>query len=76
MTTRKRPGFLKAILIGLTVECPQGVDSKACPLHEQRKLPFSDKVKWTQSLAHDELFALYSAHCHCLKIKGAIYPAP
>jgi hypothetical protein len=60
------PELVRTMLVGLTIECPQGDDPKVCPLHGMRQLSFSEKFEWVKSLPDNELFNTYFLHCKCL----------
>jgi hypothetical protein len=66
MSYSESSAILRAILIGLTVECQRGGNPESCLLFEKRKLSYSDKVKWTRSLPREEVLNVYSAHLDCL----------
>ena len=68
-TTKKRPVYIKTMLMGLIIECPLGGHPKDCPLYDRRNLPMNRKVKWVNSLSNDELQKAYLMHCECLKKK-------
>ena len=68
-TAKKSPAYAKTMLMGLIIECPFGGNPKDCPLHERRKLPMEQRIKWVKSLSNDELQKAYLVHCECLKKK-------
>lgn len=59
-------GILRAILVGLTVECQRGGNPESCPLFEKRRLSYPDKIMWTKSLPREEVLSIYLAHLDCL----------
>ena len=70
MQDMKSPESARAILVGLTVECPQGAKLETCPLLKKRQASFLERFNWVKSLADDEILDVFSAHCDCLKTKG------
>lgn len=60
---------IRAMLIGLIIECPLGGNPKDCQLYERRKLSMKEKVKWVNSLSDDECWKISLTHCVCFQEK-------
>jgi hypothetical protein len=71
MASRRRKERLRAHLRPLVSCCPAGAERNPddCPLHELRKMEFSQRRKWFNALAEDDLSYLAAYHDVCLHLK-------
>lgn len=67
--TNNGPAYIKAMLMGLVLECPLSGNPKDCQLHDRRKLPLMERIEWVKSLSDDECHHFYKVHCDCLNNK-------
>lgn len=58
---------------GRILRCSFGGNPVHCPLHETRKLPVEERIKWLESQNDEELIELYRAHRACMKCKLEAY---
>ena len=53
-------------LYNLAIMCPIDVNPDYCPLHEIRKLPMDERMKWIDGLTHEKRVQLYLNHKQCM----------
>ncbi len=63
------PEFLRAMLIGLTIDCPLDRNFDQCPLRLDRSTSFDEKIAWAESLTGREIMDLYAVHHQCFQSK-------
>jgi len=57
--------FFRAMLVGLTIDCPIGKSVGQCVLRADRSLPFEARVAWVKSLTDEAVRDLYGLHRNC-----------
>ena len=59
--------FKRAMMAGLTMECPyHGGNPEDCPLHEIRLMPRQERVQWVAQLSDETCLNIYQQHLFCL----------
>jgi hypothetical protein len=51
------------------LRCPTGDNPKECPLHEVRKWPLEDRLRWLNNKSDEEIIGLYRHHIDCFESK-------
>jgi len=58
--------IVKTYVTGLVVECPQLKCGMQCSLFEVRTLALRDRVKWVDTITHQQRLEIASSHKNCL----------
>jgi hypothetical protein len=56
---------IRAILSGLTRECPFGGNPGSCCMHEIRKMPPAERETWVKGLSPAQVETIYNHHLIC-----------
>ena len=62
---------MRALMCGLTRECPFGGNPEDCCMYEIRKMPYAERFKWVNELSTVQLETIYHNHLKCSRCKSS-----
>jgi len=60
---------MRALLVGLSRECPFGGNPANCCMHAIRKIPFKERVERIMKLSDGDMQVIYNQHLHCSRCR-------